>query len=154
MKILLFLCFLLSVSAHGNDLIVSVTEKNKTPVTTTFRINTQSLRGAKAMSSESQILPQIHKYTITNGQLSTAGRFLTKATEVLFQTTAEGADFVVFRDEYNSWFGPLKLLLFLGSHPVQVSKIVIVKVVSGRLACRRELTTKEASYRWSATISE
>ena len=154
LKILLLLALLLRATAQANDLLVSVKEETKPPAATSFRINTQSLRGSRTKPSESRVLPQVRKYTIANWQLSTAGRPLTKATEVLFQTTADGADFVVIRDEYNSWFGPLNLLLLLASHPVQVSRIAIVKVASGRLVAHRQLIRKEASYNWTATISQ
>lgn len=153
MKRLLLLSLFLCVAAHASDLIVSVTEKT-TSTTTPFRISAQTLHAARGKPSEGHVLPRIHKYTIANWQLSAAGQPLTKATEILFQTTADGADFVVLRDEDNSRLGLLNFLLFLGGHPVQVSKIAVVRVISGRLVARRELTSKEASYRWSATITK
>ena len=142
-------------SSKSDELVVSITEDNEagqTPVTTVFLIDKGWLHATPIPHHLGQPFPPIRKYTILNGQLSAAGRPLTAATEILTQTTVGGDDFVVLRDEHNSRVGPLNLLLYLGSHPVQVSKIAIVRVASGRLLARRELTSKEASYHWSATI--
>lgn len=142
-------------SSRSDELVVSITEhkdSGQTPVTTAFLINKGSLHATPIPPHLGRPFPTIRKYTIVNGQLSAAGRSLTVATEILTQTTVGGDDFIVLRDEYNSRVGPLNLLLYLGGHPVQVSKIAIARVASGRLLARRELTSKEASYHWSATI--
>lgn len=154
MKILSLLSCLFCTVAHANDLFVSVTEKNKTPTVTLYRINEKTLIPLRTKPIEGHVLPRIHKYTIVNKQLSIAGCPLTKGTEILFQTTVDETDFVVLRDEYNSWFGPLKLPLYLGGHPVQVSNIIIVKVASNGSISRKQLLSKEASYSWTATISQ
>ena len=153
MKLLLLLFLVFYASARANDLIVSITEKDTT-TETVFRVNAQSLKCTRIQTRQNRALPRIHKYTIVNWQLSAAGRRLTNATEILFQTTVDGNDFLVIRDEYNSWLGPLRLLVAFSGHPVQVSKIVVVKVASGRSIARKELTRKAASYHWSATISK
>src|SRR6478672_543663 len=142
-------------SSKSDELVVSITEDKEagqTPVTTAFFIDKGSLHATPIPPHLGHPLPTIRKYKIVDGQLSAAGRPLTAASEILTQTTVGGDDFVVLRDEYNSRVGPLNLLLYLGGHPVQVSKIAIVRVASGRLLARSELTSKAASYHWSATI--
>lgn len=137
----------------GADVLtVSITESKRPPTTTEFRIDRNSLHVSNTPASRKSSVPTIKEYSISNDNLCFAGTPLTQGDEILTQTTLDGEDFIVLRDQYNSMFGPINLLLFLGSHPVQVDRIAVVKVVSGKLIHRTELTSKESSYHWKATI--
>jgi len=151
MKTSLIILFALAISAHGQDLFVRLKEQ-ATGAVFVYSVNSDSVRVTSELRPQGRVLPLIAKYTILNRLLTVRGVALTKADEILFQAAAGGSDFIVLREEFNSTLGPLNLALYLGAHPVQVSKIAIVKISAGRLIIRRNLIQKEGSYHWSAEI--
>lgn len=139
--------------SESDDFVVCITEDGLPPVTTAFLIDKRSLRATPTQNPSRHAFSTIRKYTIANGQLTSAsGRPLTEAFEILAQTTVGGDDFIVLRDQYNSRSSPLNLLALYAGHPIQVDVIFVVKVVDGSLSASKELTRKEASYHWRAVI--
>ena len=151
---------LFCTAAHSADLIVTVME-TKTGRKSFFRVETGSLSVRNIQSTNCEPLAKIAKYNIDKGKhdietgkLIAGGASLMKAENVLFQCSASDADFVVLRQEYNSVCTPLRILSAFSGHPVQVSKIIIVKIANGKLAGRANLTRRPSSYSWTATISQ
>ena len=149
-----FLFFLaLCATVHAADLIVSVTEV-KTGAKSFFRVDPTSLQVESIPAAAGRVLPEISKYTIQDRQLTAAISPLTQADDVLAQCTVDGADFVVVRDEHNSFSSVVKVLVAISGHPIQVSKIVVIKITNGKLIARKELVRQSASYKWLTTISQ
>lgn len=140
------------ISHQNGGLGVYLTELKQPIVTTEFSLDTQSLQATQIVGQKRRILSTIKRYAIDNGQLTENGHSLTKATEILAQSTVDGEDFVALREEYNSLGGPLDILLFFGSHPVQVSRIAVVKIVGRKVVARAVLINKENSYHWKAVF--
>jgi hypothetical protein len=97
-------------------------------------------------------LPQISSYSSINCKLVRNVKNLADADEVLFQCHINEQDIVVVRVEYNSFFGPLKLLSALSVHPIQVSKIVVVAISGSNHVSEKEVVHKDSSYHWVAQI--
>ena len=145
---------MICAAAHAADLVVAVKE-TKTGRESFFRIDTDSLRVMKSKQpATNQPLPKITRYKVEKERLIAGDESLMKAENILFQGSAGDADFVVVRREHNSFSNPLRVLSAIAGHPIQVSKIVIVKIAGGKIAGDRELARRASSYDWTATISQ
>ena len=153
MRLSVVFLILLCTAAHAADLVVGVTE-TKTGREKFFRIETDSLSARRIQAINSEALVEIARYKIEKGKLITGDQSLMKAETILFQCSWGDRDFVVVRQEYNSFCSPLRVLAAISGHPIQVSKIVIVKIAGGKVAARKELTRRASSYYWTATISQ
>ena len=154
MRLPVILLILLCTAGHAADLFVAVKE-TKTGRESFFRIDTDSFRVMKSKQpATNQLLPKITKYKVEKRRLIAGDQSLIKADNILLQCSAGDTDFVVVRQEHNSLASPLRVLSAFSGHPVQVSKIVIVKIADGKLVDQRELTRRASSYDWTATVSQ
>jgi hypothetical protein len=139
--------------AHAADLVVTVTEA-KTGQEKFFRVETDSLSTTKLQATNGEAMTKIAKYEIKKRKLIAGDRALVKADDILFQCNAGNADFVVVRQEYNSLRWPHWVLSAFAGHPIQVSRVVIVKIADGNVVGHRKLAGRASSYEWRATISQ
>ena len=153
MRLSAIFLMLFYTAAHAADLVVAITE-TKTGREKFFRIETDSLLVRRVRATNSQALANITRYKIEKGKLIAGDQSLIKAESILFQCSAGDTDFAVVRQEYNSFCSPLRVLAAISGHPIQVSKIVIVKIAGGKLAGHRKLTRRASSYGWTAIISQ
>ena len=159
----LVICLVLScVVARAADLVVTVTEA-KTGREKFFRVETDSLSARKIQAANGEALTKIERYKIEKGKLMIekgklmligGNQALIKAENILFQCSAGDSDFVVVRQEYNSLCCPHRVLSAFAGHPIQVSRVAIVKIEGGKVTGHRKLAGRASSYEWSATISK
>lgn len=153
MRLLVIVLMLFYATAHATDLVVAVKEA-KTGREKFFRVETDSLRVRKTQTTNGQALANVTTYRIEKRKLMTGDQRLIKADDILFQGSAGDSDFVVVRQEYNSLCCPHRVLSAFAGHPVQVSKVMIVKVEGGKVAGHRKLAGRASSYDWAATVSQ
>lgn len=115
-----------------------------------FNVATSTLSKTQAIAGEE--LSPINKYTSRQGKLYSNDIVLTDANEVLFQCEVDGVDLVVVRDGYNSFSNPIRILAALSGHPVQVSKIVLLKASNNKILFKREIMRKAAAYHWAVRV--
>lgn len=126
--------------------------EQKTDKTTVFSVNTRTLRVMKSDAISGAKVERTSKYGIRHRKLVISGQALADADEILFQGEVDRDDIVVVRVEYNSVLGPWKLLSAMAGHPVQVSKIVLLKIDDRLVMDEQVLAREEYSYRWSADL--
>jgi len=150
-RFLLFALLLICSVARSSELRLSLLEE-QTSTTTAYTVDSNSLEMHQIGSASGSPLPQISSYSSINRKLVLNEKDLTDADEVLFQCHINEMDIVVVRVEYNSFFGPLKLLSALSGHPIQVSKIVVVAISGINHVSEKEVVRKDSSYHWVARI--
>ena len=153
MRLSVIFLVLFCTATRAADLVVAVTE-TKTGRERFFRVESDSLSVRKIQATNGEALAKIERYKIEKGKLFAGDQSLMKAVNILFQCSAGNTDFVVVRQEHNSLCCPHRVLSAFAGHPVQVSKVVIVKIEGGTLIGRRELARRASSYEWTATISQ
>lgn len=140
-------------SAHGVSLGLAVVEQEKSRLSYTFESTQFEFREGSFESD--QAIPQLLEYAVQGGKLLKQGAplpDLLDVAEVLYQCQVEGMDFVVVRIEKNSMSSPAKLLSAMAGHPVQRSTVVALQVDGAKVLARRELISRDSSYRWQAKI--
>lgn len=117
-----------------------------------YAFDTKEFKLSEISSIDGQMLASTTKYTTQHRKLVGSGRPLAAADDILFECEVDGMDLVIVREEYNAFFGPMKLLLAFAGHPVQVSKIVVYAIANDAIVGTREVTIKEDAYRWIAGV--
>ena len=123
-----------------------------TKQTTFYGLNLDSGKVQSASGPGGADLESGTKYEVQDHKVKgLSGEPLAEATEILHQTTFDGHDIVLVRQEYNS-ANPMYWLAAMSGHPVQISKIVWLDVKDGKLLHRVEIARKPASYHWQASV--
>ncbi len=138
-------------SADAAEVRLALLEK-KTNETTVFRIDTRTFAVARQAGISGEQVAPIRKYDIRDRRLVVSGQAVADADEILFQGEVDQDDLVIIRSEYNSYFGPLRLLSALCGHPVQVSKVLLLKIHGAVVMQEKELAREEYSYHWTAEL--
>lgn len=139
------------LTCHASEVQLSLFER-ATSTTTVFLLDTSNLKLTPTSAVQGSELPQITTYASVGGKLVSGNVKLTDADEVLFQCRLDNIDLVVVRDEYNSFGGPLRILVAFAGHPIQVSKILVLAISNGQVVSEREITRKDSSYHWVAKV--
>jgi hypothetical protein len=150
-KALALALFLAGSAAQPSEVQISLLER-RTSILTDYSVDLPKLELRKISEARGSELAQLSKYSSSDRQLIADGKVLAAADEVLYQCQVDGMDLVVVRDEYNSFFGPIRLLAALSGHPIQVSRIVILTIVGNTQVSKREIVRKDASYRWVVKV--
>jgi hypothetical protein len=138
-------------TAKAADVRVALFEE-KTKTTSVFRVETRSVSVTRQEGITGTKVQQSTKYKVRNRKLVVDGKPLADADDILFQGEVDRDEIVVVRCEYNSFFGPWKLLSAMAGHPVQVSKIVLLKIDEGVVMGEQVLAREEYSYDWRADL--
>ncbi|MFZ6643170.1 hypothetical protein ACO0LL_25850 [Undibacterium sp. TC4M20W] len=142
---------LYSTSVLASEVQLSLQEEYKDQKTN-YTVSIPDIRLHKIDSITGAELPQIAKYVSKNRKLMLDDAVLADADNVLFQCESDGMDIVVIREEYNSFFGPLKLLSAMSGHPIQVSKIFLIVIKDKVVVDKKEIKRKESAYTWLVLI--
>jgi hypothetical protein len=153
MKVLILFMVLLTEIVQAIEVKISVLEKD-TQVTTSYSFDVASSNLKPLDSASGDAVPQTTTYSVKDGQLLAGDKNLAEADELLYQCHIDGCDLVIVRDEYNSFSNPLRILSAFAGHPIQVSKIVILKIVDGKVRKQLEIIRKPSSYDWTASVLE
>lgn len=147
-----FLALVLVLSpALANEVHLSLLEKS-TSQSTAYAVEMANLSHRRIEQVQGIESSQLSTYSSRDRKLVANGKAIADADEVLFQCQVDNVDIVVVRDEYNAFFGPFKLLAAASGHPIQVSKILVLKIENNNVVSEKEITRKEASYHWTAKI--
>jgi hypothetical protein len=117
-----------------------------------FDVATSAIKSVRAVDGEA--LPQTTIYSLKDGYLFAGDKRMVEEVELLYQCHFGGYDLVVVRDEYNSYSNPMWALFAFSGHPVQVSKILILKIAEGNLKTKTEIIRKASSYDWRVSVLE
>jgi len=117
-----------------------------------FNVGSSALKPVEKVSGK--VIQQTTRYTVEDGRLLTDRKKVSSATELLYQCHIDGYDLIVVRKEHNSFSNPLRILSAASGHPIQVSKIVILKIVNGKLKTETEIIQKPSSYKWEVSVLE
>jgi len=153
MKVLIFSFVFLVNFAHAAELEISVLEVSKE------QTNHWSFDTAKSVlkplkTTTGKALQQTTTYSLRDGKVYRGEKKVSSATEILYQCRIDGCDLLVVRDEHNSFSNPMRILSAAAGHPIQVSKIVIFKIVDGKLKTKAEIVRKPSSYQWKVAVHE
>ncbi|MFZ6709586.1 hypothetical protein [Undibacterium sp. TC9W] len=144
--LLVGIALLYSSSVPANEVQLSLQEDKDQQ--THYTVNIPDISLHKIASITGSELPQIAKYVSKNRKLMFDDAVLADADTILFQCELDGVDIVVVREEYNSYFGPLKLLSAMSGHPIQVSKIILIVIKDKVIVDKKEIERKESAYVW------
>jgi hypothetical protein len=155
MRFLLFALAIFGASHCSAAELILELHENATKQTTYHSLEPPSGKVAVAAQSGSEPTRAIAAYRIKDWKLVglSSGGPLLNATEILSQASHDGLDFIVLRDEYNSFSNPLRLLSALAGHPTQVSKIVWVVIRNGIVIHSIEIKREPGSYSWTAGMT-
>jgi len=152
-KVLFFCAALLANIGQAAEVRLSVFEESTQRTRNyKFDVATSVLKSSRVVSGKA--VQQTTIYSAKDGYLFAGDKKIVEADELLFQCHVDGCDLVVVREEYNSFSNPLRILFAFGGHPVQVSKIVILKIVDGKLETKKEIIRKPSSYHWRVSFGE
>jgi hypothetical protein len=146
----LLLVLLIGVSEAVEVKILVIEEKTKATTYYTYDVETSGVKPVASVSGG--VVAQVRTFSIKDRRLLAGDRKVTNADQLLFQCRINGVDLVIVRDEYNSFSNPLRILSAFSGHPIQVSKIVILKIENGELKRKATIIQKPSSYEWTATI--
>lgn len=146
---LLLLC--LAEAGFASKVQLSLLEQ-KTSTTTVYSIDTSDLGIEPFAAVQGTELQQAARYASVNGRLLFGLVELADADEILFQCEVDGVDLVVVRDEFNSFGSPLRILAAFSGHPIQVSKIMVLRISNGKVLSEQEISRKDSSYGWVARV--
>ena len=151
LKVLLFCAALLANVSQAAEVRLSVFEES-TQKTRNYKFNvaTSVLKSLRVASGKA--VQQTTIYSTKDGYLFFGDKKMVEADELLYQCRVDGYDLVVVRDEYNSFSNPMWMLFAFAGHPVQVSKIVIVKIADRKLRTKTKIIRKAASYHWRVSV--
>jgi hypothetical protein len=145
-------CLLLGQTPTGkHDVIIQLYEE-LTKEYSHYVLNVKSIELLRVDSTTGSQISEIKKYSIHDRRLFCPGNVLLDADDVLFQGELDGMDFIVVREEYNSFSNPWRILRLLAGHPVQVSRIIVLVVKNGKAIVEEEIVKKPSSYDWQAKI--
>jgi hypothetical protein len=151
MKALLFCAALLANIGQATEVKLSLLEESTQKTRHyEFDVTTSALKSLRSASGET--VQQTAIYTARDRYLFAGDKKIAGADDLLYQCHIDDCDLVVVRDEYNSYSNPMWALFAFSGHPVQVSKIVILKIVDGKLKTKREIIRKASSYHWRVSV--
>jgi hypothetical protein len=76
----------------------------------------------KASNAAKGVLPQIDAFSVQSRRLKHIGRGISNAEEILYQSSVDGYDVAVVREEYNSFASPWRLIAAMSGHPSRSAK--------------------------------
>lgn len=94
-----------------------------------------------------------HNYSIKNQSLVINNSAIFDANEILFVKRFENFDFVIIRETYNSFSNPLKLLVAVAGHPMQITKIYALKIKSGKVEDDIRLIKQDNASSWVVKVA-
>jgi hypothetical protein len=153
MKVLILFVVLLTDVVQAIEVKISVLEKN-TQVTTFYSFDVASSALRPLDSASGKAMPKTTTYSVKDRKLLAGENSLSDADELLYQCHIDDCDLVIVREEYNSFSNPLRIFSAFGGHPIQVSKIVILEIVDGKVKTQSEIIRKPSSYDWTASVLE
>lgn len=156
-KVRFLLALLLAVlpaSVLADIVLVSVLERGASE-SLRFEFDTASATVSRSTLPTGEQLPAISDYFVREYQLVRVPTNATvgEAIELLGQVRVSGGDFVVVRQEYNSYSNPLYWLAAFSGHPVQVSRIAWFLVSNGGDVRSGSFLARASSYHWSVDVS-
>lgn len=150
----LFLCLVLAANiGRATEVRLSVYEEN-TQKTRYYAFDVAKSALKSLSEASGKAVEQTTTYSVKDRRLFGGDKILVKADEILYQCHIDGRDVVVVRDEYNSFSNPMRMLVAFAGHPVQVSKIMVLKIVDGKLETTTRIIRRPSSYRWRVSVYE
>lgn len=132
-----------------------VTELERAKESHVFRIDLADKKVVSDKPAAGKPIAQISKYvTKDDGHVWLGTKKLGSANDIFAQASFEGTDVLIVRREHNALFNPLKFLIAITGHPIQVSEIWVVALVDGKEIWSERLVSKDAVYRWKVRLFE
>jgi hypothetical protein len=113
----------------------------------TFKFN-ENKSSNNTVSSVSE-----HNYTIKDESLVINNLSIFDANEILFVKHFEDFDFVIIRETYSSFSNPLKLLVAVAGHPMQVTKIYALKIKVGKVQDDIRILKEDNASSWAVKVA-
>lgn len=156
MRLLLYsLLFAIPCLMRATSFTAVVSELERTKESHVFRIDPAEKKVVSDKPTAGKPIAQISKYvTKDDRHIWMGAKQLGRADDIFAQAFIGGTDVLIVRREHNALLNPLKFLIAITGHPIQVSEIWVVALVDGKEIWSERLVSKDAVYRWKVRLFE
>ena len=119
---------------------------------TVFYLDLENLKIEPESKIYGDSIPKTSVYRISNRLIIKDSIVIGPGDDLLYQCNLNSLDVLIIRKEYNSFSNPIRILMAISGHPVQVSEIRIVVRNEKTNLMEEVLRRKKNAYNWYAKV--